>query len=446
MQKYDYIIIGSGPAAYRATNKLRATQRKVLVIEKGKFGGTCPNDGCEPKIFLDGAVQAVLKSQSLLGKGLKKAPTIDWSELITRKKRIFESYPALAETAMSTSNIDTVHGEASFVGSHVVEVNNERYTGGHILIATGQHANKLPIIGSELLATSYDFFQLDQLPKQLIIIGAGYVGMELATLASAAGAKVEIVEYGKQALPPFDQSLVKKVIEAMTSRGIKFHFNQNVTLIKKTSDSDYQVNTEHGLSLHANYVLDATGRHPTLSGLNLDAANIQYDDRGGIQINDYLETSVPGVYALGDVANKKAPKLTTVAWYEASYLIDSIENQLQDPINYPATGTVAFTFPQIAQVGINPDKADKDSALHTKTMKLSNNFDSLGQNDAEATLNIIYDENDTIVGAAEVSQQAADDINQFASLIGFKLTNEMLEKDVIFAFPTLASKLDSLLW
>ncbi|MFP3846257.1 dihydrolipoyl dehydrogenase family protein, partial [Priestia filamentosa] len=336
MKKYDYIVIGSGPASINLSAGLKDSNKKVLVVEGDAFGGICLNYGCEPKIFLEGAVKTVLMSRQLLGKGISQPAVINWEDLMETKKQTFAPYPENAMRGMQSNHSDTLIGMASFVDSHTIKVNDEKIYGEKIVIATGQKPNKLPIEGSELTFSSNDVFSLDTLPESIVFIGGGFVSMELAVILNAAGAHVEIIEFADRPLKAFYSEHVKDVVQEMEGQGIIFHFNHAINKVEKSGDK-YVVTSKQGLTIETDYVVDGSGRVPNIDKLNLDEVGVEYD-RGGVLVNDYLETNVKGVYAIGDVVSKDplvAPKLTSTSVFEGEYLSNYLEGKTNDPIKYP---------------------------------------------------------------------------------------------------------------
>ena len=259
MKKYDDILIGSGPAAYKMTNLLAKTDRKVLVVEGFEYGGTCPNYGCEPKIFLEGAARTVLQSQQLLGRGISQPAKLDWEALMQTKLKRFDPWPGETRDIIKKSH-DIEDGYASFVDNQTISVNGHQYQADHIIIATGQTPNILDIPGKEYLHTSYDLLSLKELPQRITIIGAGFVGLELATLVAAAGAEVTIVVHSDHVLREFTKAEDEALVNAMKQRGIKFSFNTDTQKVSQGKDG-LLVTTDHG-EIQTDYVLDATGRHP----------------------------------------------------------------------------------------------------------------------------------------------------------------------------------------
>lgn len=440
MKKYDDILIGSGPAAYKMTNLLAKTDRKVLVVEGFEYGGTCPNYGCEPKIFLEGAVRTVLQSQQLLGRGISQPAKLDWEALMQTKLKRFDPWPGETRDIIKKSH-DVEDGYASFVDNHTITVNGHQYQADHIIIATGQTPNILDISGKEYLHTSYDLLSLKELPQRITIIGAGFVGLELATLVAAAGAEVTIVVHSDRVLREFTKAEDEALVNAMKQRGIKFSFNTDTQKVSQGKDS-LLVTTNHG-EVKADYVLDATGRHPNIEKLALENTDIEYD-RHGINVDGHLMTTIDGVYAVGDVVNRKQPKLTPVAEFEGQYLFDYLTGQTDQNIVYPTIGQAAFTFPEVARVGVNPDDVAGDSQYQVKTVSLKYGSLYAGQNDQISTLTLVF-KDQQLVGASEIGDYAADDINNFLPIIGLKINGDEYRRKVMAIYPTLGDKVAGLL-
>ncbi len=440
MKKYDDILIGSGPAAYKMANLLAKTDRKVLVIEGFEYGGTCPNYGCEPKIFLEGAARTVLQSQQLLGRGISQPAKLDWEALMQTKLKRFDPWPGETRDIIKKSH-DIEDGYASFVDNQTISVNGHQYQADHIIIATGQTPNILDIPGKEYLHTSYDLLSLKELPQRITIIGAGFVGLELATLVAAAGAEVTIVVHSDRVLREFTKAEDEALVNAMKQRGIKFSFNTDTQKVSQGKDG-LLVTTDHG-EIQTDYVLDATGRHPNIEKLALENTDIEYD-RHGINVDGHLMTTVDGVYAVGDVVNRKQPKLTPVAEFEGQYLFDYLTGKTDQDIVYPTIGQAAFTFPEVARAGVNPDDVAGDSQYQVKTVSLKYGSLYAGQNDQISTLTLVFKDKQ-LVGASEIGDYAADDINNFLPIIGLKINGDEYRQKVMAIYPTLGDKVAGLL-
>lgn len=435
MKHYDEILIGSGPGAYMMSNLLAKTDHQVLVIEGFEFGGTCPNYGCEPKIFLEGAVRNVLQSQQLVGRGISKPATLDWEQLMQTKLDRFDPWPGETKDIIA-KNHDVESGYAEFIDDHTVQVNGNPYQADHIIIATGETPNILDIPGKEHLHTSFDLLSLKNLPKHMTFIGAGFVSLELATLVAAAGTEVTVIVHSDRVLREFPQADTEQLVKAMEQRGIKFLFNTNTKSVEEKGDG-LKVITDKG-TVNTGYVLDATGRHPNLDRLHLERTSIQYD-RHGIKVDDHLMTNVDGVYAIGDVVDRPQPKLTPVAEFEGRYLFDYLTNKTAEPIAYPTIGRAAFTYPEVAAAGVHPDKVKDDDDYTIKQFPLQYGSLFAGENDQISRLTLVF-KGHQLVGASEVGAHAADDVNNFLPVIGLSVSGKAYRQAVMTIYPALADQ------
>lgn len=442
MKTYDYIILGTGPAGYKLAQLLAKTDKSLLTVEGGLFGGTCPNVGCEPKIFLSGAVHVAQASKQLVGRGIGQPATVDWDQLMATKKARFDSWPAETK-AIYEKMCDVAVGYGKFIDSHTIEVAGHRYAGKKIILATGHRPHRLNIPGTQYSHDSSDVLSLAHRPDRAVFIGGGYVGIELASFLAAAGTKVDMLIRSERILRGFYSKDAQAMVTALEQQGVTFHFHTSATAIQKTAEA-YQVVTNQGSTLTTDYVVDASGRIPNLETLDLPAARISFS-KHGIDVDDHLQTNVPGVYAIGDITSQKLPKLTTVAELEADYLFQQFEGGQTAPIHYPTIGTAAFAFPEIAQVGINPDTATQDPQYQVEERRLGGGSLYAGLNERGARLTLVYDQKDQLVGASEIGATAADDINNLVPVIGLKLKRADWQRHVLPIYPALADKVAGLL-
>lgn len=235
--------------------------------------------------------------------------------------------------------------------------------------------------------------------------------------------------------------MVETLKHIMEDRGIKFYLNAPVKEITK-DDNLYTVTTTNDRTFATDLVINAAGRKPNVEGMGLEEAGIEFDPNKGIKVNEHMQTSIPSIFAAGDVADNGQPNLTPVAWVDAYHIINFIENGMTDPIKYPAVATNAFTYPEIAEVGIREDEMEKGD--YVKTLDLSDMFFSIGEGDSHAKLKVILNKNGEVRGASELSIHAAEDINNFVPLVGRKDPAKFVEENLTFAFPTPANNLDTL--
>ncbi|PPX65496.1 NAD(P)/FAD-dependent oxidoreductase [Limosilactobacillus fermentum] len=442
MELYDYILLGTGPAGYKLAKGLASDNHRILVVEPNLFGGTCPNVGCEPKIFLEGAVRATLATTSLVGKGIDQAATVDWATLMKTKKARFDSWPSETKAIYEQLPGVTVKvGAGRFTGPHTIAVGDEEFAGDQIVIATGARPHRLDFSGSELTHDSTDVLSLEQLPATTTIIGGGYVAMELATLLAAAGSQVTLLIRGDRVLKSFARENVRRLVKKMTGRRIRFAFNTSPAELKP-QDGRLTLITNNGNALTTDYVIDATGRIPNVETLNLAAAGIEYD-RHGISVDENLQTSFAGVYAVGDVVNRPWPKLTPVAERQADYLLTRFGHDDQTAtFNLPVVASAVFSYPTLAQAGVNPD--DAMAGQHIEEFDWGGSSLYAGQNEHPHYI-CVYDSRDRLVGISALGAGAADDVNAVLPAIGLGLSRVQWQAAMIEAYPTTGDKVAALL-
>lgn len=437
MEKYDAIVIGSGPAGNSAAYGLKEQGKKVAIIESDLWGGTCPNRGCDPKKMLMSGVEAQKRIETMLGKGFDQTPKIVWEDLMTFKKSYTDFVPQNTKEGLDAAEIDRYQGQASFLDANQIVVNDQELSANQFLIATGQRPAVLSIDGQDLLQSSTDFLDLNHLPKKMAFIGAGYIAFELAVIASAAGSEVHIIHHNDRPLKEFDQELVNDLVEHMKADGIQFHFNVNTKSVE-LMHPNYRITGEN-FELVVDMVIGATGRIPNVEGLNLEKAGVSYDKRG-IKVDEHLRTTQQNIFACGDVIAKKQPKLTPVAGFEAGYVVN-VMNGDTEAIDYPLIPTIVFGDQRLARIGLSErELADHPEKYHSETTDLSSWYTYHRINDQGAKIKIVYDEDDKIVAITCLSQLADEVINYLLIILTKKMTHEEVEK-YIFAYPSPASDL-----
>jgi len=301
------------------------------------------------------------------------------------------------------------------------------------------------IPGSHLFLTSDDFFNMEDLPATVAIIGSVYVGMEIATILSAAGSNVTMLQRSDRPLRDFDSRHVDMLIKNMKENlGIDFRFNTQVTKAEKTSNG-ILVTTDNGQNLEFSTVINATGRIPNINALNLENTKVDFD-KDGVIVDKYLRTTASNIYAIGDVIKKDIPRLTLTAQFEGAYLSAYLLGKKKSEIHYPVIGKVTFTFPQLASTGVDIDQARLDPNLTVKDIDISKgDFLYAGTNDYNAHLSLVYDQNQRIIAASEISQTASDDINIFIPIIALDIDQNLWNEKMVMSFPSLAFKLRNIL-
>ncbi|MDR2660662.1 MAG: NAD(P)/FAD-dependent oxidoreductase [Lactobacillaceae bacterium] len=425
--QYDVIYIGAGHGTFDGAIPLSARGFKVAVVELDKIGGTCPNRGCNPKIALDEPVlqQRIAEKNT----GQKQAP-INWRLAVQHKHEVIDELPDLIQYVMSSNGIEILHGKGFLQDAHTVNIADQSYTTDKIVIATGLRPNKIDVTGSQLTHSSDDFMEITEMPNEIVILGGGYIALEFATMANAAGSKVTVIMRGDRALRKFPQKYVDVVIEDLKKRGVNFIFNAE---IKAITDKTVRLSNQE---ISTNWVLDATGRIPNVENMGLENIGVQFN-ANGIVVNDKLQTNVENIYASGDVIDKVQPKLTPTAVFESKYLMHLFAGDTHESINYPAIPTTVFTSPRISQIGITLEEASQKPDKYTVNESiLDNNW--YRKVKEETGFNAVIKQGEKVVGAVEVSDRSEDVINAYVPVIELGLENQQLER-LINVFPTITS-------
>lgn len=430
---YDVIFIGSGHAAWHGAQTLARSGKKVALIEENKVAGTCTNFGCNAKILLDGPAEMIHHLHHYHGVGINDTPNIVWPELMAYKHQVIDPLSDGLTQMLSVDGIDIIAGHAKFMTAQTITVADKTYTAEQFVIATGQRPAKLPITGAEFTHDSTDFLDLPDMPKSMAFIGAGYIAMEFASIAQSAGSDVTLIEYSDRALNGFDADYAQAVVGDMTKKGITFAFNHAVSKVSKLENGQYLVATAQGDAYQVDYVMDTTGRVANIEDLGLDDIQVAYD-RQGVLVDDHLQTTVPNIYASGDVISKPIARLTPTATFESNYIARALMGD-QTPIVYPVVPTVAFTLPRVAQVGVTTAEAAKQSDLTVIEIPYGQIMRFQTLNDVHAAIKIVINQDKQLVGAALMGDFAPEVINALVPAINKQYTSEDIESQ-IFAFPT----------
>lgn len=442
MEKYDYdvIIIGAGPGGLAAAYQLSATH-KVLVVEKHLWGGTCPNYGCDPKKMLYGIVETQRQAQKYKHNGLEDTAhlKVNWHDMMQFKRSYTNQIPGGTENGLTNADIDHIAGTCHFLNAHQIQVNERQISAQYFIIATGAEASIPDIEGSNWLKTSTDFLDEDSLPAKIAFIGGGYVAIELANIAVSAGAEVHIFQHNSRVLRNFPEEYTQKLVSLLTEKGIIFHFNDTITAVKKGAHT-FQVTSQHQQSLSVDAVYAATGRHASVGSLSLENTTAAYTSKG-ISVNDHLQTDSPNIFAVGDVIDKKIPKLTPVASFEGRYVAQQIK-KISASIQYPVVPHTVFSGPELSQVGVSLETAEQ----HPELFKINSasvgkwyTYNRLLDTDAQVTV-ILNQQDQTVAGAVVLATNAEELINYFTLMIKNKTTVNDL-KNFIPVYPSVASDL-----
>ena len=453
MDKTDLLIIGSGPGGYRTASYAAKNGLHVTIIEKDQLGGTCLNAGCIPTKCLahDAEVRiAALSSFDTL-------PSLDFVKVMERKNGVLNQLREGINILLNQSNINLIKGEAHFVSDHIVEVGDRKIEAKNIIIATGSQAKLPPFINREdylnsptlkrSVVTSTELLSIDELPKRLVIIGAGVIGMEFASAFAAFGCQVVVVEYMKECLPMIDSDIAKRLRKMLEKRGVTFYMQSAVEKVIPPTEED-NVDTvvvfnkkDKEIKLEADLVLVATGRQPNVMDIGLDSTNIEYSLKG-IPVDKNMETNINGVYAIGDVNARQM--LAHAATFQGFRAVNHILSK-QDNIRLEIMPSAIFTYPEAACVGKTEEQC-KESGINYTIRKgfYRSNGKALSMNETEGMIKILIGEDGLILGGHAYGSHSADLIQELSALMNRDTTLDEI-CDIIHIHPTLSEILQDTL-
>ena len=446
MTQTDLIIIGAGPGGYRAAEYAAKKGLKVVVCEASQVGGTCLNEGCIPtkSYARDAEIVLTLKETGLFGLS-NLSYEMDFSQVLARKNEVVGQLRAGIETLLSHPAITVVQGVARFVDSHTISCSNggETYTAPHIIVATGSVPKILPIDGAALALDSSDLLKLDHQPESLCIVGAGVIGMEFASIFSTFGTKVTVVEFLKECLPVLDSDIAKRLRKVLEKRGVDVHLQCAVKAI--TQNNGRRVVTfadkkGREQAEEASQVLMAVGRAPRVFD-HFHNAGFEYDVRRGITVDDHYQTTIPGIYAIGDVNGRQM--LAHAAEMQAKMVVDHIVSPgtSEGGEKFPIPAAI-FTSPEAACVGPSEDqlKADGQPYECRKAFYRANGK-ALAMNETEGMLKLFSESGaGRILGCHVYGAHAADLVQEASVLICKDTTVEQL-RQMVHIHPTLSEVL-----
>ena len=355
--EFDLFVIGAGSGGVRAARFAAGFGAKVAVAESRYLGGTCVNVGCVPKkLLVYGAHFAEdFEQASGFGWSLGEA-NFDWATLIANKDREIHRLNSIYRNLLVNSGVTLMEGHAKITGPHEVEVNGQRHSAQHILIATGGWPQIPEIPGHEHAISSNEAFFLKELPKRVLVVGGGYIAVEFAGIFHGLGAKTSLLYRGEMFLRGFDGAVRKHLHEELTKRGMDVQFNADIARIDKQPDGSLKATLKDGRELMADCVFYATGRRPMLDNLGLENTGVKLDKRGFVEVDELYQSAEPSILAIGDVIGRV--QLTPVALAEGM----AVARRLFKPEQYRAVDynmipTAVFSLPNIGTVGLSEEQA-----------------------------------------------------------------------------------------
>ena len=427
MAQYDVIIIGSGPGGYVSAIRCAQLGLKTACVEgRDTLGGTCLNVGCIPSKALLHASHLLHEAEHNFAKmGLMgKAPTVDWAQMQTYKPETIESNTKGVEFLFKKNKIDWLKGWGSIPEAGKVKVGDTFYETKNIIIASGSEPASLPGIevDEQVVVTSTGALSLGKIPRKMVVIGAGVIGLELGSVYARLGAEVTVVEFLDAITPGMDAEVQKTFQRILKKQGVKFIMGaavQGVERLKTKAKVSYKLRKDHREhQIDSDVVLVATGRKPYIGGLGLTELGVEISDRGQIKTNDHWQTNIPGIYAIGDAID--GPMLAHKAEDEGMATAEVIAGK-HGHVNYGVIPGVIYTHPEVANVGVT-EEALKASGRAYKVGK----FSFMGNGRAKANfasdgfVKILADKDtDRILGAHIIGPSAGDLIHEICVAMEF---------------------------
>ena len=435
VKEYDYIVIGGGSGGIASANRAAMHGAKVILFEGKEVGGTCVNVGCVPKKVMWYGAQVAETLHRYAGEygfdvTLNK---FDFATLKANRQAYIDRIHGSYERGFDSNGVERVYEYAKFVDPHTVEVAGERYTAPHILIATGGHALYPNIPGSEYGITSDGFFELDEVPKRTAVIGGGYIAVEVAGVLNALGSDTHLFVRKDRPLRTFDKDIIDVLVNEMAKSGPTLHTHANATEVVKNADDSLTISFDNGETVTVDCLIWAIGRAANTSGFGLEKTGVELTERGNIYSDAFENTSVPGIYALGDVTGKL--DLTPVAVKAGRQLSERLFNNKADAkLDYTDVATVVFSHPVIGSVGLTEEKAiAKYGAENIKVYKSSFTpmYTALGDNRQPSTMKLVtLGENEKIIGLHGIGYGVDEMIQGFSVAIKMGATKADFDNTV----------------
>ncbi|HQW52644.1 MAG TPA: glutathione-disulfide reductase [Acinetobacter sp.] len=441
---YDYIAIGGGSGGIASVNRAAMFGKKCALIEKSEIGGTCVNVGCVPKKVMWYAAHVAETIQKYAPDyGFNsKVESFDWETLIKNRQAYIERIHQSYQNSLSKNQVDLIQGTAHFIDQKTIEVNGERITADHILIATGTQPSVPDIEGGEHGIDSNGFFELEALPKATAVVGSGYIAVELAGVLNALGSKVELFIRKNLPVRRFESFISETLLEQMQADGIVVHTQATPKKVTKNADASVVLHLENGATHQFNCLIWATGREPNTSPLQLNNANIQLDKAGYIQVDKFQNTSQVGIYAVGDITGKV--ELTPVAVAAGRRLAERLFNNKPDEyLDYDNIPTVVFSHPPIGTVGLTEQEAiekyGKD-AVKTYSSSFTSMFSAVTQHRQPTKMKLVcIGEEEKIVGIHGIGFGMDEILQGFAVALKMGATKKDFD-DTVAIHPTSAEE------
>ena len=457
-ENYDAIIIGAGQAGGPLSTALAKAGWRVALIEREHVGGTCINEGCTPTktMVASGRVAHLLRRAADYGVHFEGAVTIDMTKVRERKRNIVNSFRGGSEKQIEqTEGVDLLRGEARFTGPDTIEFQSntegetaQQLTATKFFINAGARPGIPPLNGLDKVPTlnSTSIMELDVVPEHLLVLGGGYIGLEFGQMFRRFGSQVTIINRGKQLLGREDNDIAEEVAKILREDGLEVLLETKTLQVAQDEAGKIQLkisNSEGEKVLTGSHLLVATGRVPNTDKLNLEAAGVNTDDKGFIETNEWLETSAPHIYALGDV--KGGPAFTHISYDDFRIIRTNLLEYGEATTRQRLVPYTVFIDPQLGRVGLSEAEAQEQGRkIKVAKLPMSSVARALEVDETRGFMKAIVDsENDQILGAAVLGIEGGEVMAVLQMAMMGKVPYTVI-RDGVFAHPTLAESLNNL--
>lgn len=450
MDSFDVAVIGSGPGGYVAAIRCAQLGLKTAIIEKySTKGGTCLNVGCIPsKTLLDSShhYEDALKHFEDHGIDIKGDVSLNFEKMMSRKDKVVDQTTKGIDFLMDKNNITSFEGIGAFKDkTHIVITHNDEKTteieAKNTIIATGSKPNSLPFIelDKERIITSTEALSLKEVPKHLIMIGGGVIGLELGQVYKRLGAEVTVIEYMDRIIPVMDKAMSKELMKVMKKQKVKFALSHQVKSVEREGDKiTVKADNKKGeeVTFEGDYCLVSVGRKPFTKGLNAENAGVKINDKGQVEVNEKLQTATENIYAIGDVVH--GAMLAHKAEEEGSFVAEVIAGQ-KPHIDYNLIPNVVYTWPEVASVGRTEEQLKEDGVEYkVGQFPMRALGRSRASGDIDGLIKILADKaTDEVLGAHMIGARAADLIAEAVTAMEFRASAEDMAR-MSHAHPTYA--------
>lgn len=447
MSKVDYLVLGGGSGGLASARRAAAHGAKVALVERGRLGGTCVNVGCVPKKVMFNAASLAEAAEDARGYGFDThAGELDWAELKKRRDAYVTRLNGIYRKNLEVSGVQLIEGHARFAGPRAVTVGGDTLEADHVLIATGGKPRLPNIPGADLGITSDGFFELERKPRRVAIAGAGYIAVELAGIFNSLGSEVTLLLRRQQFLRRFDALLRDTLMDEMSQAGVNIVSCIHLAQVERDATGCIDLVSDDG-TRHPGYdaLIWAIGRDPSTDTLGVDAAGIALDADGHVQVDEWQDTNVKGVHAVGDVTGKW--QLTPVAIAAGRRLADRLFGGLPDArLEYENIPTVVFSHPPLGTVGLTEDEAREayGGSVKTYTTSFSNMYFALTERKQRTAMKLVtVGPKEKVVGVHVIGMGADEMIQGFAVALRMGATKADLDRTVAI-HPTASEELVTL--